>query len=296
MKLTSKINHNSIIPPWPDILPKQLAEIGSGQLLKEKNLKRENYSTASFITDSQSRPELGDSFLITTRRSDPEILIEILSDPMIDSFGEIGLRFAPIDLIRCNDMVESVSTALQKYLDYLPGLHASVSDLVWVIHLLEVDDEDYDVSYSSPHIPFSIFVSAPKRVTTSGVLRVAESIVHETMHLQLSLLEQVIPLVDSKRSQECFFSPWKGEFRDARGILHGLYVFGVLREFWNNVAGKDEDLNTVEFAKSRISEISQQIQQISKFSASPALTAEGRDVVKAIVEQSGQPTCQLAPL
>ena len=49
------------------------------------------------------------------------------------------------------------------------------------------------------------------------------------MHLQLSLVERVVPLVLSQRKM--YYSPWRDEVRNSEGILQALYVFGVIRLF-----------------------------------------------------------------
>ena len=52
---------------------------------------------------------------------------------------------------------------------------------------------------------------------------------HEALHLQLSLVERVLPMVVSNPGGESeqVFSPWAGDGRSVRGLLHGVYVFGI---------------------------------------------------------------------
>jgi HEXXH motif-containing protein len=54
------------------------------------------------------------------------------------------------------------------------------------------------------------------------------------MHLQLSLLDAVEPLVD--RTSSSGYSPWKQEIRPIEGLLHGLYVFAVIHQTLGNLA------------------------------------------------------------
>jgi hypothetical protein len=49
------------------------------------------------------------------------------------------------------------------------------------------------IRYSSPAIPFSIFVSVPPADERNVVARLAEAIIHEAMHLQLTLIEAIVP-------------------------------------------------------------------------------------------------------
>ena len=108
----------------------------------------------------------------------------------------------------------------------VPSLGKSIQTLVKSIHLLRPDEPTIDTSFSEPRLPFSIFVSVPLGRIKNDASRVAEAIVHEAMHLQLSLVEQQLPLIG--KSGIATFSPWRGEVRDASGLLHALYVFRVV--------------------------------------------------------------------
>ncbi len=109
-----------------------------------------------------------------------------------------------------------------------------MTELVRAVHLIASVGEDYDSSHSDPAILFSIFISVPSLPGRRSLLRVAEGLVHETMHLQLSLFETICPLVDGSVDWG-LYSPWKQKKRQTRGIMHGLYVFGVLKWMWQRV-------------------------------------------------------------
>ena len=156
-----------------------------------------------------------------------------------------------------------------------PFLWSSVSELAWRCHIVLPLNDDYDVSFSDPAIPFSIFVSAPARNDRSSILRVAESLIHETMHLQLTLFEGLCPLVDTA-STWSMYSPWKQQKRSAQGVLHGLYVFCVLRWMWRQISQTTRDRTDREFALRRISEIDEEVSAVRALEESPALTEEGR--------------------
>ncbi len=110
-----------------------------------------------------------------------------------------------------------------------PSLAASVAEAVGVIHLLQTSPA-YDLSHSEPRWANRIFVSIPERIDRIGALRLAESVVHEAMHLQLTKLEATTPLVRDAAST--LHSPWRMARRPAGGVLHGLYVFVSLRAFF----------------------------------------------------------------
>jgi HEXXH motif-containing protein len=112
----------------------------------------------------------------------------------------------------------------------IPDLLPFLSTLVRSVHVLRQDDPDTDCSYSHPKIPFSIFVSIGKGDSLVQDLRVAESILHEALHLMLTLIEETVPLIQEDSNAK-YFSPWKQEPRHVRGILHGAYVFRGIYEF-----------------------------------------------------------------
>ena len=80
--------------------------------------------------------------------------------------------------------------AAAEVLDSMNALADTVGCLVRSIHLLQAPT-DHDVSHSSPDLPFSVFVSIPEPTERDADLRVTESLIHESMHLQLSLVNTV---------------------------------------------------------------------------------------------------------
>ena len=97
-----------------------------------------------------------------------------------------------------------------------PELSSCVGLLVRCVHLLKAPSPEVDCSYSRPDLPFSVFLSVPGYGTHARIERVTEALVHETMHIQLSLLERRIPLVESDRPESVAFSPWRNSERKCR--------------------------------------------------------------------------------
>jgi HEXXH motif-containing protein len=125
-----------------------------------------------------------------------------------------------------------------KLLDLSEDLIRVVPELLSVIYrcayeiiLLRTFDDAYDVSHSDPRWATRIFVSVPKLSATAH-LRVAEAVVHEAMHLNLTFLERYAPLTQTSRT---LYSPWKAEPRPASGVLHGIYVFGCIHSFFERL-------------------------------------------------------------
>lgn len=153
--------------------------------------------------------------------------IESLSVATRSSFPDLSFGTdEPADWIpQLCAAAETLSTVL--------GLADSVGCLARSIHVLRAPT-DHDVSHSTPALPFSIFVSIPEADEKDAPLRLAESLVHEAMHLQLTLIDQAEPLVIDSRPQT--YSPWKREFRPIEGVLQGLYVFAVIHQVLDLIA------------------------------------------------------------
>ena len=147
---------------------------------------------------------------------------------------------------------------------------------------MQAPDDDYDVSHSDPQVPFSIFVSVPQARRPHDALRVVESIVHEAMHLQLTLLEQTLPLVHP--SDHTYFSPWKGTYRSPQGVLHALYVFRVIDRFLEQLqAFPVWSAADADYIHTRRDDIARQIGEIETFKDCPALTTWGTEVVRRLM-------------
>lgn len=127
---------------------------------------------------------------------------------------------------------EVVFKAAARLISFVPSLNAAVQRHVDSIFLLEAEEE-FDVTHSEPRWPEWIFISRPQQIGELAALRTAENVVHEAMHLQLSLLEQRTPLVADL--QTTIRSPWKQEPRHLQGVLHGLYVFVCIAAFFSGL-------------------------------------------------------------
>lgn len=228
------------------------------------------YGTARFLTadPTGSRVVVGEIAI-----GGHGILIEILPEDLGVHFD----RLAPVQAVGSGELV--LLRAAAALLNDIPDLAAAVGGVVRSLHVL-CADESYDVSHSEPTIPFSIFVSVPGSKEKDAILRLAESIVHEAMHLQLTLVENVCPLVATEGEG---FSPWQGSDRPVRGLLHGLYVFAVISRFMDVVAKSQPDL--ARKARQRRAEIEEEVASLEDFDVH--LTAAGRILSAACLNVVG---------
>ena len=158
----------------------------------------------------------------------------------------------------------------------LPTLSAVVASVVDDLHLLEASP-GYDVSHSEPQWPARIFVSIPDRSDDIGALRFVEGIVHEAMHLQLTLFENQQPIVaDLKGTMP---SPWRSEDRPFGGVVHGLYVFTCLRSLFLQLAPIASGASQ-KHLEGRVREIQAEIASIDVAELTPGLTSVGADLAR----------------
>ena len=166
-----------------------------------------------------------------------------------------------------------------------PGLRAAVAAYLRSVHVLQPPGAEIDVSYSDPDVPFSVFLSIPAPGPRAA-LRLAESLVHECMHLHLTLIEAVLPLVGDERAST--FSPWMYRPRPLRGVLHGLYVFSAIDAFLrvlerSGLLGPDR----AAFAARRRRQIAGEIGKVDRGAVAAGSTGDGKMLVERLLRGFG---------
>lgn len=202
------------------------------------------------------------------------IIIEALPSQTTKYYKSIGLQF-----LSGSPTTEDIRLLKDAFatIKFSPSLFESVQTLVRSVHLLESSGCGYDTSHSDPNLPCSIFVSVPKN-EQHAELRLAESIVHEAMHLQLTMLENEVSLVDDINFTG--YSPWQSADRPVSGLLHGLYVFCVIYQWLEKICKYMVSRDNVStYIHSRHSEIAKEIAMVSQLRNSQALTEFGRKLV-----------------
>lgn len=156
----------------------------------------------------------------------------------------------------------------------VPQCGETVNILVKYIQVLSQAEPEFDVSYSHPEIPFTIFVSVGEEDSDVAVIRIAESILHEAMHLKLTLIEELVPLIED--SSASFYSPWREEERPSRGVLHGVYVFKAIKSWYQGMAKKNlSNYSVSDFINWRIESIVSELNSIIDFKDQKALSIAG---------------------
>jgi HEXXH motif-containing protein len=209
------------------------------------------------------------------------IPVELLPADLADQYADSDMRFFEAAEIIETGVSTRVSEALT-FLSPVPTILPTICSLVRALHLIDTGDDEIDVSFSEPAIPFSAFISVPRQETDAGPLRVAEALLHEAMHLQLTLIESMVPLVTN--SERTYFSPWRNEYRTAQGVLHALYVFRVIDNFLGEMSFEGSGIVKLrDHADERRATIIQQINEIRDFGSCVDLTSDGVALVTRLL-------------
>ena len=272
--------------PWMPGLAEPLSRVVLKQLESEIGITHASYGTVRVLRRNPKEQRLvaakcNGSSNTRTHTSGKEIALEIL--PL-----DIARRIVGQDVQFLDEysVVKTVAQQIQEalsLLDLVSTALPTVCALVRSIHIINPIEDDTDVSFSDPALPFSIFVSVPLKWTEIAALRVAEAILHEAMHLQLTLVERVVPLVRPQRKM--YYSPWRDEVRNSEGILQALYAFVVIRSFLREVPLRwSSPVN--DYVTGRIAQISCQIEEAQDFRECDELTPDGTAFVARLLDST----------
>lgn len=64
-----------------------------------------------------------------------------------------------------------------------------------------------------------------------GVSAMAETFVHELQHSKMNALSRLVSLTDAD-APGWYYAPWRGDPRPLTGMLHGVFAFVAVAEFW----------------------------------------------------------------
>jgi hypothetical protein len=266
-------------PIWNAELAALLVQAKWADLKKAGFINEDDYNTPRCILGIES-PAV-DNFLVTTTLSDGIVNMENPSFISLkDFYEEHGLSPSTTVDLAINDSLFKLKKAIELIALVNPAFNC-ISKLVRSIQVLQQEDEEIDISYSHPKVPFSIFVSVCKDTSTLSNLRVAESIIHEAMHLKLTLLENSNKLVEYNTGN-LFFSPWRDEKRPAQGVLHGLFVFRAILAFYNKLDNY-ADKKVMDYLNFRKEQIQEEIGLLNNFYLCPDLTKDGAILTKNLL-------------
>jgi uncharacterized protein len=126
------------------------------------------------------------------------------------------------------------SDALALIGTYSPPLLSEMTLLCREVQFIRDLDAEPDkcVSFSDDILPGAVFVSVAGRDpgTMIDAVDLADSLIHECRHQKLYLLQRTHQLFE--RDYPLVSSPWRQDLRPPSGLLHALFVFVELYDFW----------------------------------------------------------------
>jgi HEXXH motif-containing protein len=270
--------------PWFPELTDDLADLAWRKLDRDLRLTRATYGTVRVLRqDPREVRRVVVSFDIPSLDGEERdsIPVELLPEDLARSCAGAEVKFFGAEEILGAGVAVRVEEALE-ILGAVPAVLPTICSLVRALHLIDPANDEVDVSFSEPGLPFSAFISIPGPVAVAGALRVAEAILHEAMHLQLTLVEAIVPLV--ARTERTYFSPWRNEYRTAQGVLHALYVFRVIDAFLGSAPFEGTALTPWRRqADERRTTIARQVREIREFRDCADLTVDGAAFVDQLL-------------
>ena len=257
---------------WLPTITQLVAQIAWTQLESEIGLTCASYGTTRLLRRNPIAARLilarcSSTSNKVSQDGTGEIIVEVLPHDIARQVAGPNVRF-----LEGQKFAGSIQHRLEESLSFLgTSMQTAVCTLVRSVHIIDPGKEDTDVSFSHPAIPFSIFVSVPRKWSEVSALRVAEAMLHEAMHLQLTLVHRVVALLIPQ--QKKYYSPWRDDYRPAEGILQGLYAFRVIYSFFDSLRQLADRASA--HVAHRMDEISRQIEQLQDFWKCDELTSDG---------------------
>jgi hypothetical protein len=266
-------------PLWENDLTALLVK-NEIQRLSQIGITLENYSTAGSYFQKRMEIESESILLSGTTFKDSIYLEKPQFNVLNDFYEEHGLEIEPeskVGSVEAGKLKGSLSI-----FEFIPESHKCISTLVKRIQVLKQVEDEIDTSYSHPEIPFSIFISLCRNNSLTSNLRVAESILHEAMHLKLTLIEKHVDLINPN-SSETFYSPWRYEQRPIRGVLHGLFVFRSILEMYKLLLNSLINFNDCMQIYYRIEDIENEFRHLKRLSMNQGFTSMGSSLVNNLL-------------
>lgn len=280
---------------WEPSLVRLLAESRWGVFHKDKGITRYHYSTLQAVSSGISSGSIPVDTLALPKTSGchprDDLSIEWLPARQLnDLFGCPYSCYARTD----SELPLALKTVTDSFaiLDRFSGASGAIKHFVRSLHVLKPPDNDTDISFSNPEAPFSAFVSVPTKPTVEASWRVAESILHECMHLQLTAIEHIVPLV--KNSNGTLYSPWRKEMRPVSGVLHGAYAFFGVNDFVFQALRFSDCTQVGSYLRARRRTLREQFVAIHPLGDSDSLTPIGSAFARHMIEHVLRDPVELA--
>jgi len=140
-------------------------------------------------------------------------------------------------------------------------------------------DPDKVVSFSDNSVPGALYVSIRQGTRYIDPYDLADSLIHEHRHQKLYLLQRTIPLIEV--DTPLVPSPWREDLRPPSGLLHAIFVFATLLEFWTYLVREGPELIKVR-AKNQVDTTRRRLEVAIPTIKCTRLTPAGRELVQKL--------------
>jgi uncharacterized protein len=195
----------------------------------------------------------------------------------------------PITFMKPDDPVTSdarvvVRDALELIGTYSAALLAELRNVCSDVQLIRDTDADPNktVSFSDDSVPGALYVAPIAGAREVGVFDLADSLIHEHRHQKLYLLGRIVDLVAADRPY--VRSPWREELRPPSGVLHAVFVFVELRDFWK-WASNFGPVSIRQHAIQEVETITRRLRDGFEILAGVYLTPAGRSLVRILANR-----------
>ena len=135
------------------------------------------------------------------------------------------------------EQIPVVQRALSLIDQYHHRTFAQLQDFIRLMAFKPGETGGYgNLSYSD--LPGALICSA-----AANPYELAETLIHEFHHNRLFCIEEISPILlpadPADELPTAYYSPWRNDPRPLRGVLHALYVFTPVCEFWLNLYRSD---------------------------------------------------------
>jgi uncharacterized protein len=166
------------------------------------------------------------------------------------------------------------ATSLRDALEVLPS--ASAAEIAAIVRVI--------VPYQAPEAG-RVSTSSPQTFCTVAMSRqpdkyaCAETLVHETQHLKLCALLDLVTMTLPDDGQR-YYAPWRTDPRPASGLLQGAYAFLGVSGFWREQLGNAPELPDRQRAQAEFARWRQGASLVvDTLLSSGQLTPQGQDFV-----------------
>jgi HEXXH motif-containing protein len=140
---------------------------------------------------------------------------------------------AYIDAITRDVNAGALAAMIADALDLICAVDPPIGDRIrsnvgWYVPI-GTDSPEVHRSFSAANLAGVVFLSE-----ATDILRLAEAIVHEFHHNELYAYSHVAPII-KPGSGELYYSPWREDARPLDGLIHAIFVFAGVCDFYRHV-------------------------------------------------------------